>query len=488
MKDRFAYITILVCILCSVLCIPGCREYTVSNDPSLRLTFSEDTLRFDTVFSEQGSATMQLMVYNRNADAMAIDRVWVQDGTAFHINVDGEADPSHLNALTLYGGDSMLVFVRIRPERLNSNSPVFIEDFLHFHLATGAVQDVVLEAYGQDAERIGRAGCQRTEIAGDYTFTADKPYILFDTLIIGGALTIEPGARLYMHRGACLFALGDVTALGKREAPIIIRGDRLDNLFDSVPYLYAGGGWDGLYLQSDAPHTYQFAYTDILSGNVGLACVSACTAPLPYLSMDGCRIHNHNLFGLFLSHVDALVTNTEISNCASYCVYCDGGTHDFVHTTVASYFGYTNIRIQSAGKEKAAAVFIDNLSKTAPLTATSFYNSVITGYQADQLVVATPFEQYYPGAFVGNYLKTDTLPLPHAQENVYWQSTDTAAVFRNDFYKYKEYVYYDFRPDTLSPVIGIADSIVALGCRYDRNGLLRVGEGIRPDAGCYQHE
>ena len=44
----------------------------MSDDASLRLSFSCDTLSFDTVFTEQGSATAQVMVYNRNKNAVVI--------------------------------------------------------------------------------------------------------------------------------------------------------------------------------------------------------------------------------------------------------------------------------------------------------------------------------------------------------------------------------------------------------------------------------
>ncbi len=477
------YLFILLCA-CTLF---SCREYQVSDDPSLRLRFSEDTIRFDTLFTEQGSATKQLMVYNPNTNAVVIESVWMKEGEAFRINIDGEADLARLKNFTIYGGDSLLVFIRVTDfGPMAENGTIRVEDKIHFHLAAGTTQEVVLEAYAQNATRIGSPGCKRTEIAGDYTFTAGKPYIIFDTLIIGGALTIDAGAQLYMHRGASIYALGDFHAQGTRETPVLIRGDRLDNLFDSVPYLYAGGSWGGVYLQSETPRDYQISYTDILSGTIGLACTSTCTGTLPSLRMDGCRIHNHNLYGLVLSHVDALVTNTEISNCASYCVYCEGGEHEFVHTTIASYFGHTNIRIQSASKENVAAVYIDNLSKSEPRTITSFYNSVITGYTANQIVVATPFDRYYPGVFKGNYLKTDTLRMPHAEQNTYYEKTaDTTAVFVKDFYKYKEYVYYDFRPDSLSPLRGIGDSIAALPYPLDRNGVSRAG--TKPDAGCYQY-
>ncbi|MBQ4395242.1 MAG: hypothetical protein II825_08115 [Paludibacteraceae bacterium] len=470
-------------VLCA-LALVSCSEYRESNDPSLHLAFSADTISFDTVFTEQGSATAQLMIYNRYGSAITINRVWLENGEVFLVNIDGEQDLSRLTHMTINGGDSAFVFIRVRIAALNSSSPVLVEDILHFHLTNGNTQNVRLEAYGQDVERIGHKGCGRTE-KGEFVFTADKPYIIYDTLVVGGALTMNPGARIYMHQGACIYALGDVNANGTLDQPILIRGDRLDDLFDSVPYLYAGGSWNGFYLQAEKEQTYHLSYVDILSGNVGLMSNSTCTDVLPQLSMDGCRIHNHTRYGLVLLNTNATVTNSEISNCASYCVYCDGGKHDFIHTTIASYFGYTNIRIQSAEKEETAAVYIDNLSKTVPLTATSFINSIITGYRTNQIVVATPLDQFYPGTFVGNYLKTDTLALPHAADNIYWQKTDTAKVFVNDFYKYKEYVYYDFRLDSLSPARNIGDSIAALPYPMDRAGVSRAL--IRPDAGCYQY-
>ena len=467
-----------------ILALVGCREYQVSDDPSLRLSFSADTILFDTVFTEQGSATAQLVVYNPNKNALVVDRVWMEDGEAFRVNIDGEPALERIDELTIFGHDSVLVFLRVTDfGPMAEDGAILIEDKLHFHLATGATQNVVLEAYAENATRLGQIG-SRTEIAGDYTFTAAKPYILFDTILIGGKITMEPGARLYMHQGASLVALGDVEAKGTIDKRISIRPDRLDHLFDSVPYLYAAGGWNGFYLLSETPRNYELSYVEVLSGNVGMSCVSTCTGTLPTLRMDGCKIHNHTLYGLVLEHVNALVTNTEISNCGLYCVYCNGGKQDFVHSTVASFFGYTNIRIQSAQKENTAAVYIDNLSKNGEPTVTSFYNSVITGYLSNQLVLATPLEQFYEGVFSHNYLRTDTLLSSNARNNTYWQNTDT-AVFRNTFYKYKEYTYYDFRPDSLSPIRGIGDSIVALPYPTDREGVSRAL--MRPDAGCYQY-
>ena len=122
MMRKWWLIIVCVCTLVS------CKEYQVSDDPSLSLTFSCDTLSFDTVFTAQGSATMQLKVYNPNANAMQIDRVWLTEGTAFRVNVDGEADLTRLANLVVNGGDSMFVFVRVEIDPLNSNNPLLVKD------------------------------------------------------------------------------------------------------------------------------------------------------------------------------------------------------------------------------------------------------------------------------------------------------------------------------------------------------------------------
>lgn len=423
----------------------------------------------------------KVTVYNDNREALIIDRVWMEEGKLFHVNIDGESDLDRLTSLQINGGDSIFIFVRVGIPTQKQDGPLWYSDKLHLHLHTGSTQSIQMEACGQDVVRI-RHKSGRSDYS-TYTFTADKPYLIYDTMVVGN-LQMEAGARLYMHSGAAIYALGDVRANGTVDKPICISGDRLDNLFDSVPYRFASGAWDGIYLLSDKQVQYELNYMDILSGNIGLYCASEQTDNLPQLKMNGCRIHNHAAYGLVLINTDAEVVNSEISNCRSYCVYCQGGEHRFVHSTIASYYGYTTVRIYSEAKDDAAAVFINNLSKDKPQTITGFENSIITGWLKNQVVVATPFDRYYPAVWKGNYLKTDTLRIPHAENNVYWQDTDTVAVFKNDFYEYKKYIYYDFRLDSMSPAIGIGDAQTATDFPRDRVGIERKE---RIDAGCYQY-
>ena len=196
------------------------------------------------------------------------------------------------------------------------------------------------------------------------------------------------------------------------------------------------------------------------------------------------RIHNHAVYGLVLQNINAIVVNTELSNAASYCAYLAGGYHTFIHSTIASFFNSTDVRIQSTPREDVAAVYINNLSKDRVPTHASFRNCIVTGIRSNNLLVATPFEQYYIDTIANNYLKADTLHIAHALNNTYWQKTDS-DVFVNTYYKYEEYVYYDFRLAEHSPARGIADPTIAAKYKEDRNGQPR--NIAKPDAGCYQY-
>lgn len=476
---RIVYIVLLA------LGMVACQQDIVSDDPTLQLSFSHDSVLFDTVFTEMGTSTKCVMVYNRNKNAIEIAQVQMQSGKYFHINLDGENAIEKLKNITLRGGDSLYLFVRAHIDPLDKNSPVLVEDSIAFDV-NGKIQHIRLQAYGQNVKKIrGENGLM---ILQNMTMTNEKPYLIYDTVAVAGNLNVEAGTTIYMHTGAMIYAYGNVTAKGTKDAPIIFRGDRTDMLFDSVPYRMASGQWDGIYLihdKSSLPTTYTLDYVDILSGNIGLYVYSEATGILPRLTLTNSRVHNHSVYGLVLQNVDATVANCEISNCASYCVYLAGGRHNFVHNTIAAYYGYpyTNLNLHTnILPEDVAAVYINNLSKNMAKTNSSFYNCIITGGRKRNVVVATPLSDYYEGRFEGNYLRSDSLDAAYAKNNVYATDSDS-CVFKNIYYLSKEYHYYDFHLDSLSPARGIGDSIAALSYPTDREGYRRKS---KPDAGCYE--
>ena len=464
----------------------GCQQDRVSADPSLQIYFSHDTVLFDTVFTDMGTSTYRVMIYNPNKNAVSIKQVSMQEGKYFHINLDGENDLDKLRDVIVRGEDSLFLFIRAHIDPLNENSPVLIEDNIAF-LVNDQTQRITLQAYGQNIEKI--QGKNGLKIFQELTLTNTKPYVIYDTIAVAGDLNIEAGTTIYMHEGAGIYAYGSVQAQGTKEQPIIFRGDRTDKLFDSVPYRMASGQWNGIYLINDEsfmPPTYCMEYVNILSGSVGLYAYSASMTRRPQLELKNSQIHNHSIYGVVLQNVDANVSNCEISNCASYCVYLAGGEHNFVHNTIAAYYGYpySDLNIHNnVIPEDVAAVYINDLSKNYAKTISSFSNCIITGGRKNNVVVATPLADEYKGQFVGNYLRADSLSEKFAHNNVYAAEEDT-TVFRNIYYMYKKYHYYDFQLDSLSPARGIADSITALSYPTDRIGNTRKPH---PDAGCYEY-
>ena len=56
------------------------------------LTFSVDTIVFDTVFTTVGSTTKQFKIYNPSSKSIQIDEIELMGGdqSPFRLNVDGE--------------------------------------------------------------------------------------------------------------------------------------------------------------------------------------------------------------------------------------------------------------------------------------------------------------------------------------------------------------------------------------------------------------
>ena len=468
-------------LCCLIICLPallalvavGCEE-RVTRDESAGIVFSQDTLFFDTVFSAAGSSTMRVMLRNPNKEAVIIHSVRLEQGDAFLVNFDGEQDMSRIREQKIAGGDSLFIFVRADIDPTNQTQPLFIEDRLLVSVGDHT-ETLVIQAYGWDIEILDR----RT-LRTDTALTADKPYLVRGYLLIDSTatLTLPAGCHLFMHDTAQIACYGSFVATGTTDNPVRIQSDRLDNIFPKIPYLYVGGRWDGLYLVR--PDSVLLDNVEILSGNIGLYVVGSGTE---HITVRNSRIHNHSLYGVVIQDADALVANTEISNCAQYCVYLRGGRHEFVHTTIASYFNHTNYAVQTTARvDSMAPLYINNLSKQHKPTELVMLNSVLAGAEKNSLMIATPLPQYYTGTLAYSYLQTDTIHADYAHHNAYGTRKDT--VFVNNFYSDYDR-YYDFRLDSVSPARDIADSLIARRFPTDRLGNDRFADG-KPDAGCYE--
>lgn len=471
-----------------LLTLVACQEQKLTFSGDALLSFSADTVCFDTVFTAAGSSTRQVMIYNRNANAVRISRVWWKTGRCFFANLDGENNMALMQDITLNGGDSLFLFIRTEIDPYDTDNHPLEYDTLFFSV-NGHQQGIGVQAYGLNVLRL-----PTDSIYDELTLTARLPYLIFDTLCVLNRLTIDAGATLYMHSQSAVQVFGSVDAQGTPEAPIRIRGDRTDWLFEQVPYRVASGQWDGIYLLhidslNPMPSTYNISNTEIESGQVGLYCYSD-QPDQSDLHLSNTRVHNMCAYGVVVENTNANLSNVEISNCASYGLYLSGGTHSVEHTTVANYFGYpyTTLNIHSATRKQVPAVYVLAHSAEMGDTYAYFRNCLFAGAEKPAFMIDSIPEAGFEGVVAGCYLQCDSLPETYAYSNTYAQSGD--KVFRNTYYKYGEYIYYDFHLLEESPArqvgLPLSELIQYAPLNLDLDGQPRNTE--HPDAGCYSIE
>ena len=150
-------------LACCALCMVHYAFFSCADDDSfststgLRLDFSVDTLKLDTVFSRTPSSTYSFWVHNRNNDGVRLQNVRLKRGnqSGYRVNVDGlyldNANGSQVSDIEIRRKDSVLVFVETTASDTYHTEPIVIEDDLLFTLESGVEQKVLLQAWAWDA-------------------------------------------------------------------------------------------------------------------------------------------------------------------------------------------------------------------------------------------------------------------------------------------------------------------------------------------------
>ena len=433
--------------LCTLLLTltAGCwQDEEFSTAPTDLLRFSTDSVNFDTVISGQPTNTRTFMVYNPNARSLRISRAFLGRGTesVFRVNIDGTfLENGEASNFELYAEDSLRVFLEMTAPVSDSDEPVAVEDELTFVLESGQTQSVTLTAYGQDVVVL-----KGWTVTADTTLTARRPYQVYDSLVVAPDVTLNlpAGARLYFHPDARLIVHGTLRAEGALGNEVMMRGDRMGNMFSNQPYDLIPGQWGGIVLTSGS-YGNIFNYCDIHSGSFGLRCDSAD------VSREKVRIENsvlHNVSGDVLTAraCSLFVGNSQLTNAGGNCVTLYGGSSRFVH--------------------------------------------LITGYGEDEIMGAQSADHAdLPFNYLFRNCLLDTPEFVDEQvQNCLWDN-DEAAVWREGNFSPAfdlDRLLFRFSLDSLSSAVGNADpTVTQTYYPYDRLGRSRLDDG-RSDIGCYE--
>ena len=468
-------LVLLMAVTIMSLSVEGCSwDEEFSADSRYYLTFSDDTVRVDTVFTGVTSASQWFMIYNRNEVGVRLDAVLGGgESSPFRINLDGQGG-HQITGLDIPAGDSLFCFVSVNIPQSDSPELFNAFDSIRFILESGNVQHVRLSASGQNAVRL-----RNSRIESNTRLSANLPYIIFDTLSVasGAVLTLEPGCRLYFHSGAMLDVEGRIVAQGKPDSIILMRGDRLDYLLEGIQYDCLDGLWGGVRLRSGS-YGNVFSYCDIHSGEYGIKADSARADELKF-SLVSSVVHNVNGSCIEATGCMIKVANSQITNGGSYCVDVAGGASYFDFCTIASF------SIWNLGRQAVLLTdFRDDRNVT--LNEARFNNCIITGRHSEEFVsILSDSVKNLDIYKISNSLVMTSDTLDSHYENVTFDRHGTpwggASGFKG---KTMEGYRSVFRLDSLSKARGIAfDTPVEWA--VDLDGVTRPLTGA--DAGCYQY-
>ncbi|MGC9150955.1 MAG: hypothetical protein ACP5F6_04260 [Microbacter sp.] len=460
----------------------GCSQTNLLSSSKNQLSFSTDTLTFDTVFATIGSTTGNFKVYNRTDNPVLIQNIQLVNGsiTGFHINVDGTNPTNNeVQQVEIKAHDSIFVFVSVTVNPLQQNNPVLIEDSVLFVTSTNKYA-VKLIAYGQNVTIF-----RNQTIHHDTTLTAEKPYLVFGYLALDSnkTLTIQPGAKIYFHQNASLLLKGNLIAQGGESADqhIILQGDRLDWLFPDVPYSYLSGQWYGVQcLGSES--TYQLNHVIIKNGRVGISVgVGSSSVPQPSITIANSQIQNFDSCGIEATNVNLFMYNTEVSNCKSYCLNFQGGVYQLTHNTIANF--YNDIYTGKQRDGNPSVIFSNKIHQQSVPLKVTMNNCVISGSQSKELAVADTIvsndNQFH---FDHCYIMAPPFFTSVMNGTIWGKLSDHLFVSTSISPS-----YYNFKPDSLSILRGAADPIVSKTppYQYDMNGIDRFWQN-KPDVGAYE--
>ncbi|QHI34833.1 hypothetical protein IMCC3317_01770 [Kordia antarctica] len=400
-------------ILATIILWSSCRKDFVTVASSGQLQFSKDTVYLDTIFTNIGSSTYNLKVYNRSDDDIHIPTIQLGEGESskYRLNVDGIAGRTFQD-IELLANDSLFIFVETTLDinDFASGNQFLYTDAIEFDTGNNQ-QKVELVTLVQDAvflfpQQFNDGTIEtlllgvddegnETRIEGffledsELNWTNEKPYVIYGYAAVGQnkILTIEAGARVHFHADSGLIVgnLGSLQVNGmlstteELENEVIFESDRLEPGFANVP-----GQWGTIWL-TDGSTNNNINYATIKNASVGILTENSDGTTNPTLTLNNSKIYNSSTAGLLARTGFVEANNSVFGSAGQSSLYLNlGGKYTFRHCTFANYWN-NSFRV-------FPAVLLDNYLDlgngtvlTEDLVQADFSNCIIDGLNGVEL-------------------------------------------------------------------------------------------------------
>jgi hypothetical protein len=333
----------------------SCRKERFATDADDILSFSQDTILFDTVFTSLGSTTQVFKIYNTHDEKLLVSSIVLEGGSNsdFIINVDGD-NGTTFSDVEILPNDSLFIFVEVTVDPNSALTPFVIEDRIVFE-TNGVEQDVHLVAWGQNAYFHGGIGGLQI-LPPNEVWNNDLPHVVYGIVAVdeGNTLTINEGTQVYVHAKSGIYCFKSCIDInGTLGNEVVFQNDRLEPSFDDIPGQWgiqldfqvegAGGpeiatvASGGIWLVKSPCSTIDYAI--LKNGGIGILVDSTGTSDFA-LEINNSIITNMSGVGFWANygaHVKA--TNLLVSNCGETCgLFTYGGKYQIDNCSFLNYW------------------------------------------------------------------------------------------------------------------------------------------------------
>lgn len=367
------------------------------------LTFSADTICFDTVLATLNVPVQRFTIHNPGKKPVKIARIYIRQGESgygaesFRFTVNGDTS-AVIRDLVLNGHDSLFVFVRSGIHLSGQNLPFIVDAYFQCDIAEShSSQSVYLYAYGQDAHywhpdrvyarpyaNIERPDGVDTQYIPYFVWSpethpitaGDKPYAIFGYLTVpaGQTLDIPAGARLHFGANAGIWVQqgARLRINGSPGNPVLFSGLRLD-----TNYRNEAGQWGQIWLDAESgDHFIQYAIIENGLSGIWLDSNVNASDNAPGLVIENTIIRNMTNYGINAHRNYINGVNLAVGQCGSSLSLRRGGGCKFVHCTFHSS-AHDGFSLDMQDERQTGG--------TQAFTNCQFTNSIFHGVSSDQL-------------------------------------------------------------------------------------------------------
>ncbi len=486
----------------------SCRKDLEYSPSSGNLEFSKDTVFLDTIFSNIGSSTYTLKVYNRTRDDVEIPSIRLGQGQNSHyrLNVDGVAGKEFTN-IPILAQDSMFIFIETTYDvSVNNSSSFLYTDAIHFDVGIN-LQEVQLATLVKDAvflyPRTLPDGTKETLVLGvdgdgkeirtkgfyladdELEFTNEKPYVIYGYAAVpeGKELIMNAGTRVNFHKDSGILITKDASLKINGELSsdqelmeneVIFEGDRLEPEFENL-----SGQWGSIWLSKGSVDN-TIDHLSIKNATIGLLVEGDEISPSPTLIIKNTQIYNSASVNLWARTASVIGENCVFGAAGNSSLYCNlGGDYSFVHTTIANYWVH--------GFRTGPALKIDNHANdiASALINARFVNCIIDGNIKQELSLNANDSGQFNFSFSDCLIKFKDGGGNPGQNPLYdfEDTSHYSTIHLNQDADFKKANKNDLRIGKMSFAAGKADIDASLLVPFDILGRDRT---ISPDIGAYQ--